>query len=201
MSAESTYLADFDELHILGSTLYQDYLQGRKTKEEVIEQCENIFYHAYLQGYKLAKDDLDISSVEYAYYQDYLDKHPEEISRSVSKKIDGKSFKERVSEHLDNLDGETSLEKVMVTEYHRNSNTGLYDFGKLYGKGIQKKWKTMLDDKVRDTHDYLEGVTIPLEEEFYTFNGNHAYFPSGFGVPEEDINCRCRIQLLKDTKE
>lgn len=198
MSAESTYVSDFDELHVLGSELYQDYLQGKKTKEEVVEQCENIFYHAYLQGYRLAKDDLDMTSDEYAYYQDYLDKHPEEIEKSVSKEIAGKTFSQRILEHLENLDGAPSIEKVMTTEYHRNVNTGLQDFGTKYGKGLLKKWITMDDDKVRNTHDYLEGMTVGIDEEFYTYNGDHTYFPGEFGVEEEDINCRCRVALLKD---
>ena len=51
----------------------------------------------------------------------------------------------------------------------------------------------MLDDRVRDTHDYLEGVEVGLDDEFYTYLGNKAMFPGQFGVAEEDVNCRCWV--------
>ena len=55
----------------------------------------------------------------------------------------------------------------------------------------------MGDEKVRDLHDYLDGMTIPIDAEFYTYNGDHAYYPSQFGVAEEDCNCRCWVTFSK----
>jgi uncharacterized protein with gpF-like domain len=55
----------------------------------------------------------------------------------------------------------------------------------------------MLDPRVRDSHDYLEGVTVSMDSEFFTYNGNHTYYPCQFGVPEEDINCRCWLEYRK----
>ena len=65
-------------------------------------------------------------------------------------------------------------------------------------KGVVKKtWVTMADEKVRATHDYLEGETIPFEDDFYTFDGDYASRPGGFLFPENNINCRCRLILSK----
>ena len=76
------------------------------------------------------------------------------------------------------------------------TNEGINGFGNLYGMpNITKHWVTMRDDKVRDTHDYLEGTEVPFNEDFYTYNGDHAPFPGMFGVPEEDVNCRCIVEL------
>ena len=36
-----------------------------------------------------------------------------------------------------------------------------------------------MDDKVRETHRYLEGASVSLDEEFWTFDGDHAAYPGG----------------------
>lgn len=92
--------------------------------------------------------------------------------------------------------GGVSLEEAIIriaeTEMHRDANTAALDTAKKAG-ATSKTWITMLDDRVRDTHDYLEGVTVGIDEEFYTYSGDHAPAPGMFGVPEEDINCRCEL--------
>ena len=76
------------------------------------------------------------------------------------------------------------------------ANEGINGFGELYGSNLlTKTWKSMKDDKVRDTHDYLDGMTVGFDEDFYTYNGDHAKYPGLFGVPEEDVNCRCLVHL------
>jgi hypothetical protein len=48
-----------------------------------------------------------------------------------------------------------------------------------------------MDDRVRDTHDPLEGVTVDWDEEFYTWDNDHAPYPGAFEKPENSVNCRC----------
>lgn len=62
------------------------------------------------------------------------------------------------------------------------------------GQRLLKTWATMEDDKVRDAHQYLDGITVPADAEFYTYDGRHAYGPGLFGDPELDINCRCWLE-------
>ena len=103
---------------------------------------------------------------------------------------------DRLKDHLENDDGESSIERVLTTSWHRMANEGINGFGELYGSNLlTKTWKSMKDDKVRDTHDYLDGMTVGFDEDFYTYNGDHAKYPGLFGVPEEDVNCRCLVQL------
>ena len=63
-------------------------------------------------------------------------------------------------------------------------------------KTIYKQWRTMLDDRVRETHDFLEGATVPVDARFYTNDGDSARFPGDFMLVENNANCRCLIRLL-----
>ncbi len=89
------------------------------------------------------------------------------------------------------------MQRLIGNEYHRLYNTGAYETAKELesseGVTIMKKWHTMKDDKVRDTHIYLEGDRVPLDEKFYTWDGDSALYPGGFSKPENCIGCRCTI--------
>lgn len=206
-----TYLATFDELHTLGTSLYADYTQGKKTKEEVVDQCESIFLYAYLLGYRIGIDDLDIEEDEAIYYLDSLNNSnnaQESVNRPFLEDGVEKTFRECLEEHLDNLDGETSIEKVLNTEWHRNINSGIQQLATDYVETnsssaqttpyVYKTWRTELDNKVRDTHSYLEGMKVGVNDEFYTYNGDHAMYPGMFDNASEDVNCRCTVHLSKE---
>ena len=49
----------------------------------------------------------------------------------------------------------------------------------------------MMDDKVRDTHSYLQSKKVPIGEEFFTYDGDSALYPGGFKSAENNVNCRC----------
>lgn len=199
---EKLYIAEFDEINRLGDYLYEEYTSGKRTTVEINAILSDIFVSAFLRGILVAFTDLgiDVESDEYAYYKSLLD-DSNVAEQSVNQEIDGKTYQERVEEHLLNLDGESSIQKIVETEVHRNMNNAIYDVGNVIrDSGIQvyKTWRTMLDDRVRDSHDYLEGTKLEIDEEFYTYNGNHTLFPGQFGVGEEDVNCRCYAQLSFD---
>lgn len=63
------------------------------------------------------------------------------------------------------------------------------------GSPLSKTWVTMLDEKVRDTHQYLEGMTVPLDDEFYTYDGDHAQAPGGFTAAQNNCGCRCMLDI------
>ena len=115
--------------------------------------------------------------------------------KCVNLEIDHKTFRDRVEEQFN--DGTPDgLLRIVDTEAHRDYNTGIYDAAEESGQtGIMKRWQTMMDEKVRDQHSYLEGQTVGLNDLFYTYTGESALFPGGFGSPELDVNCRCFITL------
>ena len=58
-----------------------------------------------------------------------------------------------------------------------------------------KTWLTVGDDRVRNTHEEVEGVTIPIDEPF-ELAGGYMMRPhdTSLGVDENEvINCRCSL--------
>jgi len=112
-----------------------------------------------------------------------------DMERAINKEIDGKTYKDRIREYMES-GTPADIARVIDTDAHRIYNEAMFTTASKNG-ATKKTWHTMADLRVRDSHQYLEGVTIPIDAEFYTANGNHTYFPSQFGVAEEDVNCRC----------
>lgn len=114
--------------------------------------------------------------------------------------IDGKTFEDRVREHIENEEGDNLKRGLMTlaeSEMHRVYNTATYDGAKQCSDtekvAIGKRWDTMMDDRVRSTHDYLEGAVVGLNDKFYTYDGDSAYFPGGFDLASNNVNCRCSV--------
>lgn len=98
------------------------------------------------------------------------------------------------------------LSRLAETEAHRVLNEAILDSALDYAeknpeKTVMKTWATMLDDRVRETHDYLEGVTVPADARFYTFDGDSAMAPGGFGKAENNCNCRCVLRIDTTQKQ
>lgn len=112
----------------------------------------------------------------------------------IYKEIAGKTFADRVREHFRDMDVE-GLTRTIVTEFHRDFETGGHDQAKVIEKEshriVYKVWNTMMDDRVRETHEYIGGEKVPLNSRFYTFDGDSARFPGDFENPENVIGCRC----------
>ena len=106
---------------------------------------------------------------------------------------DGKDWRDRLADHLDKGDDVASIITMVESECQRDANTGSLDKAWDSGLNLTKTWQTMLDDRVRDTHDYLEGTTVGIHDKFYSYSGDSAYFPGGFETAEENCNCRCSL--------
>ena len=117
----------------------------------------------------------------------------EEAKEAINIKIAGKTYVDRLKEYA--LTGDIqAIIKVLDTDMTRIYNTGGLNTAKALG-AKEKTWHTMLDDKVRDTHAPLEGVTIPIDAEFYTWDDDHAPQPSLFTKAENNVNCRCILSF------
>jgi hypothetical protein len=83
--------------------------------------------------------------------------------------------------------------RIARTEGHRIQQQSQWDaLNKAKDKGadIVKQWDSTLDNRTRETHRLLDGQIRELDEQFEV-NGHKAKFPGAFGIPEEDIHCRC----------
>lgn len=67
----------------------------------------------------------------------------------------------------------------------------LYE-AKRKGADIVKRWSATLDGKTRPVHRELEGKWVELEDDF-EYSGGKVFAPKQFGIPSEDINCRCTL--------
>jgi hypothetical protein len=54
-----------------------------------------------------------------------------------------------------------------------------------------------MDNRVRDTHFYLEGMTVDINDKFYTYDGDSAYRPGGFEKAENNCGCRCLLMYSR----
>ena len=179
----------WDELNLLRSSAEDMIREYRRTKDRKVvdrwcDYMEFVLCLVYAYGWEDAEEIIGIVP-----FRDGLD------DKAVNLEIKGETYRDRVQEQAD-ADSIDGILRIIDTEAHRDYNTGIYDAGKQSGiKGLKKTWQTMMDDRVRDEHSYLQGVKVGIDDYFYTDTGDYTLFPGGFGVPELDINCRCFVTL------
>ena len=177
----------FDELNKFADQMRQRYgkdplPQSREEKDDIIDELLDLFLLAYAQGNEVTNANLASDWTPPV----------DDVVAVVDKRIAGKTWNDRVDEYFRNGGTVDDIVRIAETETHRIANTAALDTAKRAG-AKSKTWSTMLDDKVRTDHDYLEGTTVAIDEDFYTWQGYHAPAPGMFGVPEEDCNCRCEL--------
>lgn len=158
--------------------------QGKRSEEEedIIDELLDLCLLSYAMGNNVTNANLSSS------YTPSLD----EINETVNAEVAGKTWKERVEDYFESGGSVDDIVRIAETETHRIANTAAITTAKKAGARF-KTWQTMLDERVRTDHDYLEGTTVPIDEDFYTWQGYHAPAPGMFGIAEEDVNCRCEL--------
>jgi hypothetical protein len=176
-----------DELNRLDEEIRQRFgdaqLTDRKEEEEdIIDELLDLFLLAYAMGNEVTNENLSSSWMPPV----------DEVMEVVDAKVAGKTWRERTEDYFANGGTGADIARIADTEMHRIANTAALDTAK-YAGAKYKTWATMLDDKVRDTHDYLEGETVDIDEDFYTYDGDHASAPGLFELAENNVNCRCEL--------
>lgn len=65
----------------------------------------------------------------------------------------------------------------------------------MLARGGSKRWVTVQDERVRDSHAALHGVVVPVDQPF----DNGLMFPGDpSGPPEEVYNCRCSLEWVEE---
>ena len=182
-------LAKLDELQVLSERLYVETasLPKEQRTRRICDELLELLILAYVYGANRVDDELmpDVETMLQAIY----------------KPIAGETFEQRVARRVeeDSLSAE-NLRRIIETDWHRVEETGAYDTAVLKadrtGKTAYKAWETMMDDRVRDTHWYIQSVVVPIGERFYTFDGDSARFPGDFEKPENNIRCRCELKYI-----
>jgi len=91
---------------------------------------------------------------------------------------------------LSKIKGRASV--IARTESHNAASFGRFESFKQSGLVAKKEWLATFDGRTRDTHATLNGTIQSMDEPF-EIRGKTAMAPGMFGLPEEDINCRCVI--------
>lgn len=147
-------------------------------KDEISDSLLDLLIMAYVYGVENVNESLGIDTLP----------TKEGMYNSIFKKIDGKTWEER----LKKVESAEEVRRIAETESHRVFGDGQWDTAK--GRAKSKTWHTMLDDKVREEHWYLDGLTIGVNDMFYTLDGYGTLYPGNFGVASLDVNCRCYLE-------
>ena len=177
----------FDELNRFNEEIRQRFGDAQLTdrqeeEEDIIDELLDLFLLAYAMGNSVTNENLSSN------YQPSVD----EVMSVVDAKVAGETWRERVEGYFANGGTGADIARIADTETHRIANTAALDTAK-YAGARSKTWVTMADERVRDSHQYLEGMTVGIDEDFYTYDGDHAPAPGLFELPENSINCRCEL--------
>ena len=176
----------FDELNtFLTVTLPSHFdesgkVKSRQDEEDIIDELLDLFLLSYANG--VAQTNLDLQFD----YTPTLD----DVMKTVDKEIAGKTWRERIEDYFDTTVTEADIARIAETESHRDSNAAAYETAKAAG-ATEKVWNCMMLPTSRDTHVYLDGVSAPIDGEFYSFKGGSTMYPGQWGIAEEDVNCLC----------
>ena len=153
-----------------------------QTSRDLSDEVLDLLIMAYVEGTNEANRSLGGS----------LDPDMDEMKSAIEFKIDGEGFRERIAKHLSEGDIEM-IGTVADTDAIRVYNQAVLNTGVKLGAKV-KTWHTMEDEKVRDTHVLLDGMTVPIDAYFYTAD-DKALQPGGFETAEENCNCRCVLSV------
>jgi len=200
-------LMPFDELSVVSERIKADFQltpeQRKAVKEDRMDEILELLILSYLYGNEAANDMLYRTEIETRMQSEtetirIVPIDTDSMNGSVYRDIAGENWEQRVSNYYDSEDGTADdVIRVLDTDSHRVYNDAIEDVGERSSGRIYKTWRTMEDLRVRDPHAYLEGMTIPIDRRFYSYNGQSARYPGDFGTPEMDCNCRCRIELSR----
>lgn len=177
---------NFDELHRMAKALYEETkdMPRKRQKQEAYDEILDFMIFAYILGWYRIDEDLEMDT--------------DRMKETIFHKIDGETFQDRIDKHIDNGDWTLdTMTRLIETECHRCEETAAYYSAKKHeektGLTGYKRWITMKDDRVRDTHWYLDETEVILTGVFITFDDDYARFPGDFKLPENNINCRCEL--------
>ena len=206
---------NFDELNIIKREQIRDMVEAEiysdlPDRKVDRKRCEDIIFDLLTMAYTYGIDKAGLS------LEQNLPVDQDLLRDSVYEATAGETAFERMTAHIDAaspdieaggpaaVDAATKLINELTvlidTEQHRVANEGILDGAHDYQRKhpeqtVMKRWATMLDDRVREPHEWLEGSTVPLDAYFYS-DGDRALAPGGFQSAELNVNCRCELDIF-----
>ena len=168
--------------------------QLMEKKQNVVDVVWDFLEYCYVLGLRTATEEVgqlagDVKPFLPKDYDDLTDEEKKVADREIFRKFDNKDFQDRVSQYAE-LGNAADIIRVVEADGNR-----VYNYGGLNGatrSGAKYKiWETMGDEKVRATHEPLQGIKVPIQDKFVTYDGDEADIPCGFSNPANNVNCRC----------
>ena len=160
--------------------------EAKEEEEDIIDEMLDLFLLAYAQGNSVTSETLSFD------WTPSVDDAMEVIDKEVA----GKTWRQRVEDYFANGGSVGDLIRIAETETHRDANESAWVTARKAGAQT-KTWHCMMLPTSRDSHIYLDGVTAPIDGEFYSPNGGSTQFPGEWGIAEEDVNCLCWLSFSK----
>lgn len=177
---------DFDELNKLTRYAYNEWQKSEdKTIDDLIDDYLDLLIMCFVFGNDDANTELESD--------ESMD--DEYLVKVIEKKVADETWKERIEKYAPVGDIE-EIVRVIETDGHRIYSDSKQHTATKSG-ATKKKWLTMRDESVRETHSYLEGMTIDINDRFYTFDGDSALQPGDFTLAENNVNCRCVLSYTR----
>lgn len=180
----------FDELNLFKAKLSAHFENGairsKQDEEDIIDELLDLFLLACANGVEQTNADLGGD------YRPGIKRVTDIVDREVA----GKTWRQRVADYFANGCTEADIIRIAETETHRDSNEAAYITAQA-NKATKKTWHCLMLPTSRDSHIWLNGVSVPLDGYFYSINGGKTQFPGEWGIAEEDCNCYCYLTYSK----
>ena len=186
-------LLPFDELNKFNEEIRNRYGTEKlkfEDLDDILDEMLDLFLLAYAQGNTVTQENLAYLAQNKEFQKPTIN----EVMDVVDAKVAGQTWEERVKDWFASSGSVEDIVRIAETETHRIANTSALNTAKKVG-AKSKTWITMADDRVRDTHDYLEMMTVGIDEDFQTYDGDYASAPGLFQMPQNNINCRCELMF------
>ena len=183
-----------DEINALEDKLKPHFndegkIASRQDAEDIIDELLDLFLLSYANGATATNTELGTAVMPSV----------DAVDAAVYTSVAGETWRDRVMGYYDSGGTLYDIRRIAETDATRIYNQGAVDA--VVANGLQgstsKRWQTMEDDRVRDSHSYLQGMVVPFDADFYTYDGDHAPFPGMFELPENSINCRCVVEVIR----
>lgn len=163
-------------------------IKSREDAEDIIDELLDLFLLSYANGATATNAELGTTVMP------PLDA----VDAAVYASVAGETWRDRVMGYYESGGSMFDITRIAETDATRIYNQGALDAVTANGaSGVNKRWQTMMDDRVRDTHSYLQSMEVPFDQDFWTYDGDHAPAPGMFERPENNINCRCVVEVIR----
>ena len=183
-----------DEINALEDKLKPHFneegkIKSRQDAEDIIDELLDLFLLSYANGATATNSELGTAVMPPV----------AAVDAAVYAPVAGETWRDRVMGYYESGGSLYDIRRIAETDATRIYNQGAVDAVVVNGLqgSTSKRWQTMEDDRVRDSHSYLQGMVVPFDADFYTYDGDHAPFPGMFELPENSINCRCVVEIIR----